>query len=109
MSRATGTISRTVVTLSRSAESTAVTTDSVTRMPQGRPPDHLAALMARYWKTPLCRLMATITIIPVSRPMVLKSMPAIAAAWGRIPSTISSPAPSRATTARLMRSVMMIR
>ena len=68
-------ISNTVVTLSRSAENTAVTTDSINNMPQGFASTCFADQMATYWKTPQRRVMATITIMPAKSPRVLKSTP----------------------------------
>ena len=107
MTSVTGTISSTVVTLSSSAETTAVTSTSRARMPAGLPRATLAARIARYSKMPLFRAIETITIIPASNPMVLKSIPATASSWFRIPVAIIRIAPSRATMARLRRSVMM--
>ena len=57
----------------------AVTSINITRIPQGSALTTLADLMARYWNTPESRMMPTITIMPVRRPMVLKSIPCIAA------------------------------
>ncbi len=81
MSRVTGAIRSTVVTLSSSAERTAVTMDSITRMPHGRAFTFLADQMARNWKTPVRWVTATMTIIPVRSPMVFQSMPWMAADW----------------------------
>ena len=71
----TGTTSSTVVTLSSSADSTAVTTASIARMPAGLASTFFADQMARYSNTPHFRVIETMIIIPTSRPMVLKSMP----------------------------------
>lgn len=79
ISRVTGTISSTVVTLSSSAEKTAVTRQSISSMPGGFALTRLAAQMATYWKMPHLPVIATSTIMPVSRPMVLKSTPRMAA------------------------------
>ena len=79
ISKVTGATSSTVVTLSKSAEVTAVTSAIITRMPQGRASTFLAAQIAMNWNTPDWRVMATITIMPINRPMVLKSMPRMAA------------------------------
>ncbi len=106
ISRVTGTTSRTVVTLSRNAEVVAVTSEIITRMPQGLALTFLVDQIARYWKMPDWRVMATINIMPISRPMVLKSMPRMAASWLRMPSTIISPAASSETMARLIFSVI---
>jgi hypothetical protein len=102
----TGATSRTVATLSRKAGSTAVTRASITRMPQGSALTFLADHTARYWKTPDLRVMATMTIIPVKSPRVLKSTPATACCWVRTPARTMTPAASMATMARLMRSVI---
>ena len=96
-----------MVTLSSNAENTAVTTESITRMAQGRASTRLADQIAMNWNTPLRRVTATITIIPVSSPRVLKSTPRIAVSWFRTPSETIRPAPTSATIARLTRSLTM--
>src|SRR5215468_9658262 len=58
MTSVTGAMSRTVVTLSSSAETTAVTMDSRARIAQGLPFAAFAAQTARYWNMPLLRAMA---------------------------------------------------
>ncbi len=78
MTSVTGTTSSTVVTLSRNAEATAVTTASIARIPAGFALTSFADQIARYSKTPHFRVIETMIIMPTSRPMVLKSMPAIA-------------------------------
>ena len=55
---------------------------------------------------PQRRAIATSTIIPVKRAIVLKSMPRIASSWLKTPDTTIAPAPSIAMIERLMRSVM---
>jgi len=75
ISKVTGAISSTVVTLSSSAENSAVTTDSITSSPHGSAFATLAAFTATYWNPPLFCVMATMTIMPVNRLMVLRSMP----------------------------------
>jgi hypothetical protein len=55
---------------------------------------------------PVRRDMATMIIMPINRPIVLKSMPSTAFSWVRMPSTIIRLAPSRAMTARLIRSLI---
>jgi len=107
ISRVTGAISSTVVTLSSSAENSAVTSESINIRPQGSARTARVAAMATYWKTPLFWVMATMTIIPVSRLMVLRSMPWNASDWLMTPEKTMRPAPSRATMERLMRSLMM--
>ena len=59
ISRVTGAIRSTVVTLSSRAENTAVTTDSITSRPHGSAFTTLAAFTATYWNTPLFCVMAT--------------------------------------------------
>ena len=108
MSRVTGATSSTVVTLSRNAENTAVTSASITMMPQGSAFTFLADHTATYWNTPHLRVMATITIMPVSSPRVLKSTPSRSAAcWVMTPLMIISTAPISAMIARFRRSVMI--
>ena len=97
----TGAISSTVVTLSSSEENTAVTSESMNNIPHGLALTFFADHTATYWKTPLPRVMATITIIPANNPSVLKSIPEIAVSWFRTPSVIIRLAPSPATIARL--------
>ena len=107
MSSVTGTVSSTVVTLSRNAENTAVTIDIISRMPHGRASTFFADQIATYWKSPERRVMLTISIMPSSSPSVLKSTAPTASFWSRTPVRISSPAPSSATIARFSRSLMM--
>ncbi len=94
-----------VIAISRNAENTAVTNDNINRIPQGWASTFLADQIATNWNTPQRLVMATITIIPVNSPSVLKSTPAIACCWFSTPSVIISPAPIPATMARLIFSV----
>ena len=71
----TGTIRSTVETLLRSAESTAVVSCSINRMPAGFALTRCADQIARYWNRPERRAIATRIMIPVRRPMVSQSMP----------------------------------
>src|SRR5918993_4134778 len=104
----TGTISITVVTLSKNAERKAVTTERRMRMRPGRAFPHWALFMARYSKTPVLSRMATITIIPARSPMVFQSMNSLAACfWSRTPKAIRMAAPSRAATVRFSTSNAM--
>ena len=107
MSSVTGAIRSTVVTLSSNAENTAVTTQSITRIGHGRASTRLADQIAMNWNTPLRRVMATMTIIPVNSPSVLKSTPRIAVSWFSTPRETMRPAPTSATIARLTRSLTM--
>ena len=107
MRSVTGTVSSTVVTLSRKAENTAVTIDIINMTPQGLAFTFFADQIATYWNSPERRVMLTISIIPSSSPSVLKSTAAIASCWVRTPTSISSPAPSSATIARFSLSLMM--
>ena len=109
MSSVTGTVSSTVVTLSRNAENTAVTIDIISRMPHGLASTFFADQMATYWKRPERRVMLTISIMPSNRPSVLKSTAPIASFWLSTPVRIRSPAPSSATIARFNRSLMITR
>ena len=70
----TGTIRRTIVTLSRNAEPTAVMTESKISNFQIFPPDAFAAFMPMYWNIPVSPSTPTISIIPNSKPIVLKSI-----------------------------------
>ena len=107
MRSVTGTVSSTVVTLSRNAENTAVTIDIMSMMPHGRASTFFADQIATNWNRPERRVMLTISIIPSRSPSVLKSTAAIASFWSSTPTRIRSPAPSSATIARLRRSLMM--
>ena len=93
--------------LSSRAEKIAVTTASITNIPQGSASTFFADQMATYWNMPQRRVMATTNIMPVSSPRVLKSIPRMASSWLRMPRLIIRAAPSRATMARLTQSVMM--
>ena len=68
-----------------------------------------AVCTATYSNTPVFRVIATMIIMPVRRPIVLKSTERIASSCERRPVTITMPAPSSATTERLIRSVMIVR
>ena len=108
MASVTGTISSTVVTLSRKAETTAVVICRMNRMPAGCALAACADHMARYWNMPERREIDTRIIMPVKRPMVFQSMPLIASSWSSTPTIIITPAPSNATIARLTFSDMMV-
>ena len=71
----TGTISSTVVTLSSSAENNAVASARPTRMPAGLAPTFFADQIARYSKMPVRFVIPTISIMPASSMIVLKSTP----------------------------------
>ena len=109
MRSVTGTVRSTVVTLSRNAENTAVTIDIISRMPHGCASTFFADQIATNWNSPERRVTLTISIIPSSRPSVLKSTAATASFCSSTPVRISSPAPSSATIARFRRSLMMTR
>jgi len=100
MAKVTGTTSKTVVTLSKRADATAVMVERESIMATGSPLATLAEATAMYSKTPVCLVIPTITIIPIKRPMVLKSMDLNACSWLIIPASISITAPARATTVR---------
>ena len=69
-----GTVSRTVVTLSRKAEQTIVSAESATSREIGRALTFLADQMARKLKSPVSLVMLTMIIMPIKSPSVLKSM-----------------------------------
>ena len=108
-SSVTGATRSTVVTLSRSAEANAVMSTSRTIIRNGRPRARCAAQIARNSKTPVCRRIPTITIIPKSRKMTFQSIPVSSEkkmSWPRVaPMTTISAAPTSATVTRLKRSV----
>ncbi len=108
MAKVTGTISKTVVTLSKKADKKAVITVSSTKSMTGRPLETLAAHMARNSKTPLRLVIPTIIIIPTNKPMVFQSMPAKASSWVKIPNNTINTAPARLTMARCSFSAMII-
>ena len=70
----TGAINTIVVTLSRNIDNTVVVVPSATSNSQGLPRDHWPVLMAMYWKNPVCSSSPTRIIMPISSPMVLKSI-----------------------------------
>ena len=74
-SSVTGATSSTVVTLSSSADATAVTSTSRTMIRSGDPLARLAAQIAMYSKTPVCRSTPTMIIMPSSRKMTFQSIP----------------------------------
>ena len=67
--------SSTVVTLSSSAEATAVTSTSRTNRRAGRPRASFAERIARYSNTPVRRITPTTSIMPSSRKITSQSMP----------------------------------
>ena len=67
-----GTVSRTVVTLSRKAEQTIVSAESATSREIGRALTFLAD--QRKLKSPVSLVMLTMIIMPIKSPSVLKSM-----------------------------------
>ena len=74
MAMVIGPISRTVVTLSKKAERTAVMMTNSTMMRQGSPFAILADLIAMNSKMPEFFTTATNSIIPIRTPTVLKSI-----------------------------------
>ena len=107
--RVTGAISSTVVTLSRNADTTAVTTESIAKIAQGCALPRFADQTARNSNMPQRREIDTSIIMPVRRAIVLKSMPRTASSWVSTPLMIISPAPSSAMIERLIRSVTIRR
>ena len=74
MLNVTGTVKRTVVTLSRSPEQTAVSAESAKSSAMGRALTFLAAQTARKLKSPVSLVMLTMIIMPIKSPSVLKSI-----------------------------------
>ena len=107
MASVTGTTSSTVVTLSSSADSTAVVSCNSSRMPAGLALAFCAAQIASAWNMPERREIDTRIIMPVRSPMVFQSMPLSASVWSSAPMTTIADAPSSATIARLIWSQMM--
>src|SRR6202047_2920341 len=111
ISRVTGATSRTVVTLSSSADATAVTSTSRIMIRTGDPLARLAAHIAMYSKTPVWRSTDTITIIPNSRKMTSQSIPVSreknTSSDATTPSAARTAAPESATTVLLTRSLAM--
>jgi len=105
--RVTGTTSTTIVTLSRKAELSAVTTQRTRRIRTGRPRPSRTAWTASHWKSPVSRRMLAMTIIPTSRKMTFQSMARNASAWVRTRRRIIATPPSMAETVRWTRSVTM--
>jgi len=62
-----------VVTLSKNIEKSAINTANKEDNSITLPFDHLSAFTATYWKKPVDLTIATITIMPISRKMALKS------------------------------------
>ena len=102
-----GPMSRTVVTLSSRAESSAVRQTKSTMTCQGLPFARRAHLMARYSKMPESLTTATKSIMPKSTPSVLKSTWLMA--WSKVTTWTTSRiiAPTMATSARCTFSDMM--
>ena len=110
-SSVTGAISRTVVTLSSSADANAVTRTNRIMIRSGEPLARLAAQIAMYSKTPVWRSTPTMIIIPNSRKMTFQSIPV---SWEKNASSASTmvrarmtAAPHSATSVLLMRSLAM--
>ena len=102
-----GPIRRTVVTLSKNAERTAVSRTNRTMMVHGLPFAARAHLMARNSNTPDCLTTATNSIMPKSTPSVLKSICVTATSNDMMCRMSRSIAPTMATSARCTFSDMM--
>ncbi len=74
-SSVTGAISNTVVTLSNKADANAVTSTSRIMMRSGEPRARLAAQIAVYSNTPVCRSTLTMIIMPSSKNRTSQSIP----------------------------------
>jgi hypothetical protein len=59
--------------LFKNAELTAVTTDRITRIRNGRPPPSRTALPAVHWNRPVSRMTLAIAIMPINRKMTFQS------------------------------------
>ena len=80
----TGVSSTTVVTLSRTDDSSAVATARRTSSRNGSPRERWIARPATYSKKPVLRSPPARIIIPANRKMTLKSIPAKASSWSMI-------------------------
>ena len=110
-SRVTGAMSSTVVTLSSSAEATAVITISMTITRKGLAFALFTDQMARYSNRPVFFSTPTIIIMPISRKMTFQSMP-LCSEWKADVSSVAPmasirPAPPRAAATRWIFSVMI--
>ena len=103
-----GPMSSTVVTLSRNAESTAVSSTNSSMIFQGSPFASRAHLMARNSNTPDSFTTDTNSIMPSSTPRVLKSMCSMAASNGMTCRANTIIAPVMAASDRCSFSVMMV-
>ncbi len=81
--------STTVVTLSRNADSTAVTSERIMSRAIGRPCDRATERMAIHSKNPVFTSTEAITIIPASRKMTSRLIAAKASCSSRMPSATS--------------------
>ncbi len=102
-----GVMRTTVVTLSRKAETIAVTAARMIRSRIGWPCDRRTERMARSSKNPVFARTDAITIIPASRKMTFRSIAANASCWSRTPRTMTSIAPMSAMSVRSHRSIVM--
>ena len=109
MKKVTGTMSTTVVTLSSTADTTAVTIDAMTSTRYGSPRVMRTASTAIHWKRPVFASMFAMTIIPASRKITLKSTTDSekASPWLRSPVAMTTTAPRSAASVRCSRSVTM--
>ncbi len=97
-----GTISKMVVTLSSSADASAVNSEKTTIIFHGSPLTAFAALIAMYSNAPVLLNMLTIIIIPTKSPMVLKSIVSIALSCVTILKSSSIVAPNTAIVVLLI-------
>ena len=102
-----GPMSSTVVTLSKNADSTAVSSTNSSMTFHGSPLASRAALMARNSNMPESFTTETNSIMPRSTPSVLKSMCSMAASNGSTCRASTSMAPTMAASERCSFSVMM--
>ena len=100
----TGVIRTTVVTLSRNAETTAVTSERISRSRIGWPSDRTTDRIASHSKNPVRARIEAMIIIPTSRKMTLRSIAANASCWSTMPSRTITIAVRSAISVRSQRS-----
>ena len=102
-----GPTKRTVVTLSRHDDSTAVIMTNITIIFHGSAFTSFADLIATYSNIPDSLITATNSIIPTSTPMVLKSTYSRASSKLKTFASMSTAAPTRAAAVRCTLSVVI--
>ena len=100
-----GTISSTVVRLSRNADRTAVVSARLRTTANGRPFESCPARIATQVYAPVGSVTRTTIIIPTSRPSVFQSIASTATSWSIVCVSRTRTAPSSATFVRSTRSL----